>query len=75
MLVRDLSSKQPGLLRWSLKAEAGAAMLPASDAVRLSVVLGDAIECGSAVFDPPGGVRPRCGGDADRLTCNDAREK
>jgi hypothetical protein len=70
VLVRDLSSKEPGLLRWSLKAESAATVtLPSSDAVRMSIVLGDVGECASVVFDPPSGVRPRCSGNADKLSC------
>ena len=68
--VRDQSSKTPGLIRWALKGDAAmAAVLPASDALRLSIVLGDPGECASVVFDPPSGVRPRCTGDATKLNC------
>jgi hypothetical protein len=70
VLVRDLSSKEPGLLRWSLKAESAATVtLPSSDAIRMSVVLGDAGECASVVFDPPSGARPRCSGDTAKVSC------
>jgi hypothetical protein len=68
--VSDLSTKEPGLLRWSLKAESAASItLPAPDAVRVSVVLGAAAECADFVFNPPAGPRPRCKGDAEQMSC------
>lgn len=68
--VKDLSKKSPGLLGFTLYAQTDmATTLPSSDAVRLSVVLGDPIECGFSVFEPPAGARPRCTGDASTLTC------
>jgi parallel beta-helix repeat protein len=69
VLVRDLSAKVPGLIRWSIKAEGAPASLPSPDAVRLTAVLGDANECGGTTFAGPTGVKPRCAGGADRLSC------
>ena len=69
VLVRDLSAKQDGLLRWVVKAAGEAATLPLPDGVRMSVVLGDAIECANVSFGDPTAARPRCKGDAARIAC------
>jgi len=37
--------------------------------VRTAVVLGDPGECAAVTWNGPGAARPRCTGDARRLTC------
>jgi hypothetical protein len=70
VVVRDLSHKQDGLLRWVVRAKTtGSATLPAATAVRGSALLGNAAECASVQWNPPGGIRPRCDGDAALLRC------
>lgn len=69
VLVRDLSAKNPGLVRWSIKAEGGATTLPSPDAVRLTAIVGGAGECGEVVFADPVGAKPRCTGSSERLSC------
>jgi hypothetical protein len=69
VLVRDLSAKAPGLLRWSIKAEAVATTLPSPDAVRLAAVVGGTGECGEVVFADPTGAKPRCMGSSERISC------
>ncbi len=68
--VRDRSSKTPGELAFAIKGLALPGPIPTADAVRAAVVLGDAAECGALQFNSPGGSKPRCKGDASRMTCN-----
>jgi hypothetical protein len=69
LIVRDRSAKQPGRLKVVVKSIALSGPLPAPDAVRAVLVVGDVGECASVVWDPPSGARPRCRGDATRLVC------
>ncbi|HET9062073.1 MAG TPA: hypothetical protein VFO62_02185, partial [Candidatus Binatia bacterium] len=69
VLVRDLSAKTPGLVRWSIKAEGGATTLPSPAAVRLTAIVGGAGECGEVVFADPAGAKPRCTGSSERISC------
>jgi len=68
--VQDRSKKQDGLLHWRIVGKTGAsAALPAPDAARVTMVLGDPGECASLAWNGPGESRPRCTGDASRLVC------
>ena len=68
--VRDRSRVADGLLAVVLKGGGGAAIaLPDAGATRAAVVLGTAGECAAIAWNPPGGDRPRCDGDAAMLTC------
>jgi len=69
VLVRDLSAKTPGLVRWSIKAVGAAALLPSPDAARLTAVVGGAGECAEIVFSDPTGPRPRCTAASERISC------
>ena len=67
--VVDRSAKTDGLLRWSVLAKVGSAVLPDVNQVRTSVVLGAPLECASILWNPPAGSRPHCTGDSTQLTC------
>jgi hypothetical protein len=71
-VVQDRSSRQDGLLRFTVKGKGGSIGigLPRAADVRTAVVLGAPLECGSLRWNPPGGARPRCDGDASRLRCH-----
>jgi hypothetical protein len=68
-VVRDRSSVDDGLLRWTVRGRGGTATLPAVGVVRTTVVLGAPGECAVTVWNPPGGPSPRCTGSATRLVC------
>lgn len=67
--VKDRSKVDDGRLRVAIKGKGGSVDLPAVDAVRTSLVVGDVAECGALVWGGPDGARPNCRGDATRLTC------
>jgi parallel beta-helix repeat protein len=69
VIVKDSSRKVDGLLRWVVKGSGTAAALPNAADVRGTIVLGTADECAAIRWNPPGGDRPRCQGDAARLRC------
>lgn len=69
VVVRDMSSKEDGLIAWTLKARGGTATLPAVDSVRSTIVLGAAGECAANDWNGPTGLRPRCSGDSTALRC------
>lgn len=69
VVVQDRSNKEDGLLKLTLKGKGGSLVLPAPADVRTTVVLGAASECAQIVWNGPGQARPRCDGDASRLTC------
>jgi hypothetical protein len=69
VVVRDRSTQQDGLVRFGVKGNGGSITLPSPSETRATVVLGAADECAAVVFNPPGGVRPRCRGDATRIVC------
>jgi hypothetical protein len=68
-VVKDRSRVVDGLLRWTVRGKGGSLVLPDPGAVRSAIVLGAPLECAALVWNPPGGVRPRCTGDAARLRC------
>jgi Right handed beta helix region len=67
--LKDRSRKQSGLLRLVVKAKGGSLPLPDAADARTAFVVGAADECATAVWNPPGAPKPRCDGDASRLTC------
>ena len=68
--IRDRSKREDGLLRWRVVGKrAGSVVLPDVHRVRTAVILGDAAECAAVAWNRPGAPRPRCLGDATRLTC------
>jgi hypothetical protein len=69
-VVQDRSSREDGLLRFTVKGKGGSIELPTASGVRTTVVLGAPLECASLLWNPPGGTRPRCDGDAARLRCH-----
>ena len=69
-VVQDRSSRQDGLVRFTVKGKGGSIALPPATDVRTAVVLGAPLECASLLWNPPGGERPRCDGDASRLRCH-----
>jgi hypothetical protein len=69
LVVRDRSRVADGLLRIVAKGKGGTLVLPPPTSVRTAVVFGAAAECAALTWNPPAGSRPRCTGDATRLTC------
>ncbi len=69
IVVQDQSQKQPGLLRWTIKATGGSVVEPSPNNVRTTIWLGTANECAVVDWNPPGGVAPRCNGDTAKLKC------
>jgi hypothetical protein len=68
IVVRDKSNRQPGLVRWVVKGKTnGSAALPPVAAVRGAFVAG--ATCAAHTWNAPGATRPRCDGDATRITC------
>jgi hypothetical protein len=69
--VRDDSAKVPGQIRFTVKGIGPSPFeIPADDAARLHAILGTAPgECASRFFAGPGGSRPNCDGETDRLIC------
>jgi hypothetical protein len=69
-VVTDRSRSVDGMLRWSVSGKSsGTVSLPPVGDARTTFVAGDADECAAIVWNPPGGERPRCDGDATRLVC------
>ena len=69
ILVRDKSAVTPGLVRWVVKGKTGALLaLPDVSSVRGTLVVGAA--CATHTWNGPAGERPRCEGDATRLSCH-----
>ena len=68
-VVQDRSAKEPGLLRVLVKGKGGVLTLPDAALTRTTVVLGTPGECAAQRWNGPGEARPRCDGDASRLTC------
>lgn len=68
-IVQDKSAKEDGLLLVSVKGKGGTFTLPAPASARTTVVFGAASECAQSLWNGPGGSRPRCDGDASRITC------
>ena len=71
VIVRNDSAKVPGQLRFTVKGVGPSPFeIPSDDAARLHAILGTGPgECASRFFNGPGGARPNCNGDSDRLTC------
>ena len=68
--IRDRSKREDGLLKWRVVGKsAGSIVLPDVHRVRTAVILGDAPECAAVTWNGPGQPRPRCIGDARRVTC------
>jgi len=68
--IRDRSAREDGLLHWRVSGKsAGSVVLPDVHRVRTAVILGDAAECAAVAWNGPGESRPRCIGDARRVTC------
>lgn len=67
--IRDRSSSEDGRLTFSVRGKGGSITLPTVDAVRTAVMLGNAQECGRIDWNPPSAARPRCSGDAARVSC------
>lgn len=68
-VVIDASKKEPGLLRFRVKARAPTYPLPDSAQTQTSVWFGDTNECAHLAWNPPTGDRPRCATAANKLTC------
>jgi len=69
VVVRDRSSKTAGELSFAIRGVGLPGPIPGSDAARASVVVGEADECGTVLWNPPDGEKPRCKGDSGRITC------
>jgi hypothetical protein len=67
--LRDRSPRQPGLVRFSLRGEAGPLALPAGTGLVSTVVFGPAGACAALEWNAPEGPRPRCRGRSDTITC------
>jgi len=68
--IRDRSKREDGLLRWRVTGKrASSVVVPDVHRVRTAVILGNAPECAAVTWNGPGQSRPRCIGDAARLTC------
>ena len=70
VVLKDRSDVEDGRLRIKIKAKSdSSAVLPGATAVRTSLVLGDADECGALEWNAPGGPSPACEGSAAALDC------
>lgn len=69
VVVRDLSQRMDGLVRFTIRARGASALLPDVGAIAASVQLGNGAECATATWGPPAAARPRCKGDNQRLSC------
>ncbi|HEV7731312.1 MAG TPA: right-handed parallel beta-helix repeat-containing protein [Candidatus Binatia bacterium] len=69
VVVQNRSNKEPGLLKLTMKGKGGSFVLPDASSVRTTVVFGAALECAQHLWNGPAAPRPRCDGDASRLTC------
>jgi hypothetical protein len=68
--VRDRGAKTPGLVRLSLRGEAGALALPAPAGLVSTVVLGPAAgACAALAWQAPEAPRPRCREKNDTISC------
>jgi len=68
-IVRDLSAKENGLLRFTVKMKDADLTLPDPEAVRTYVRLGDADECAAIEWNAPGELPPRCTSKPGRVDC------
>ena len=70
VVLKDRSSVESGRLRVAVKGKAASATLPdPADAIRTTLVLGAADECGALDWNGPGGNAPACSGDAASFSC------
>jgi hypothetical protein len=67
--IVDQSSQAPGRLTFELRF-VGAPLLPGAAPVDLALQFGNANECAAAHWNAANGARPRCRGNAQRLTCS-----
>ena len=67
--IRNRSARKPGLWDWTLRAKGGIVSLPSINAVRVEVLLDGPTRCAAIRFNGPTGVRPRCSGDTNRISC------
>jgi hypothetical protein len=68
--LRDQGAKTPGLVKLSLRGEAGELALPdAADGLETILVLAPGAGCASRVWNPPAAPRPRCLVKGERLVC------
>lgn len=68
-VVTDASTKEAGLLRFSLRGRAASYDVPDPEELRTAVVFGAASECAALDWNPPGGERPTCKETPGKLTC------
>jgi len=69
VVVVDRSRREDGLLAWRALARGASFALPDAADTRSAVVLGAPAECALTVWSGPGETRPRCDGDASKLSC------
>jgi hypothetical protein len=70
VVIKDLSNRQDGLIKFTVTAKSATAVLPNVGAVRTSAVLGDTAECAALQWSAPSETRPRCDGDASSIRCH-----
>jgi hypothetical protein len=68
-VLKDRSKTQSGLVRLTVQGKPAGLVLSPSTATRTTFVVGAASECASLVWNPPTGPKPRCAGDAAKLSC------
>jgi hypothetical protein len=69
VVVKDRSKSLSGLVRVTLQGKPAGLVLPSPAATRTTFVVGATDECASLAWNPPSGVKPRCSGDAAKLSC------
>jgi hypothetical protein len=66
--VTDQSSRTPGRLTFTIRI-AGAPVMPALGPVDAAIRFGTALECAATHWNGPEAAKPRCRGNALRMTC------
>jgi hypothetical protein len=67
--LRDQGAKTPGLVKLSLRGEAGALALPDPAGLETTVVLAPGSACAALTWNPPAAPRPRCRLKGSRVAC------
>ena len=68
-VVKDLSQRTDGLVRWSVRAKSSGGVLPDVTQARMAIVVGAPLECAALQWGGPVDPRPHCTGDAAKLRC------
>ncbi len=68
-LLKDRSKTTSGLVRLLVQGKPAGLVLPPASATRATFVVGAPSECASVVWNPPGGLKPRCTPGPGKLAC------